>query len=146
MIRRRKHRCPKMRRKPPDMRQKRHSGRTAVRDRRPGTGIIASFGVNDVSGIVVFRAQSGRRDHKTFDWKYTMSSLKLKLGVLAAGLLLSGCMETANYEATNTANFKPHDKELLAKVRYENVPIPEAYRRAIVEYHRKEAPGTIAVD
>ena len=39
-----------------------------------------------------------------------MSSLKLKLGVLAAGLLLSGCMETANYEATNTANFKPHDK------------------------------------
>ena len=40
-----------------------------------------------------------------------MSSLKLKLGVLAASLLLSGCMETANYEATNTNAFKPHDKE-----------------------------------
>ena len=75
-----------------------------------------------------------------------MSSLKLKLGVLAAGLLLSGCMETANYEATNTSNFKPHDKELLAKVRYENVPVADSFRRAIVEYHRKEAPGTIVVD
>jgi lipoprotein-anchoring transpeptidase ErfK/SrfK len=75
-----------------------------------------------------------------------MSSLKVKLGVLAAGLLLSGCMETANYEATNTAAFKQHDKELLAKVRYENVPIPDAFRRAIVDYHRKEAPGSIVVD
>ena len=75
-----------------------------------------------------------------------MSSLKLTLGVLAAGLMLSGCMETASYEATNTSNFKPHDKELLAKIRYENVAIPEAYRRAIVDYHRKEAPGSIVVD
>ena len=75
-----------------------------------------------------------------------MSSLILKLGVLAAGLLLSGCMETANYEATNTAAFKPRDKELLAKIRYENVAVPEAYRRAIVDYHRKEAPGSIVVD
>src|ERR1700724_1878144 len=75
-----------------------------------------------------------------------MSSLKVKLGVLAAGLLLSGCMETANYEATNTGAFKQHDKELLAKVRYENVQPPENFRRAIVEYHRKEAPGSIVVD
>ena len=90
--------------------------------------------------------RNSRRGRKTFDWKYTMSSLKVKLGVLAAGLLLSGCMETANYEATNTAAFKQHDKELLAKVRYENVPISDAFRRAIVDYHRKEAPGSIVVD
>jgi lipoprotein-anchoring transpeptidase ErfK/SrfK len=75
-----------------------------------------------------------------------MSSLKLTLGVLAAGLLLSGCMETANYEATNTSAFKQHDKELLAKIRYENVQPPETYRRAIVEFQRKEAPGSIVVD
>jgi len=76
-----------------------------------------------------------------------MSSLKLKLGILAAaaGLMLSGCMETT-YEATNTSNFKPHDKELLAKIRYTNVPVAEPFRRAIVEYHRKEAPGSIVVD
>jgi hypothetical protein len=51
---------------------------------------------------------------KTFDWKCTMSSLKLVLGILAAGLTLSGCMQATTYEATNTTNFKPRDKELLA--------------------------------
>src|SRR6201984_3684452 len=81
-----------------------------------------------------------------FDWNYTMSSLKITLGVLAVGLLLSGCMETATYEATNTGNFKQRDKELLAKIRYENVQPPDNFRRAIVSYHRKEAPGSIVVD
>jgi lipoprotein-anchoring transpeptidase ErfK/SrfK len=86
------------------------------------------------------------RPRKPTGWKYKMSSLKLTLGVLAAGLLLSGCMETANYEATNTSAFKQHDKELLAKIRYENVQPPDNFRRAIVEFQRKEAPGTIVVD
>jgi lipoprotein-anchoring transpeptidase ErfK/SrfK len=72
-----------------------------------------------------------------------MSSLKLKLGVLAAGLMLSGCMETTNYDQTN---FKPRDKELLAKIHYANTPIPEAYRRTTVDFHRQEAPGSIVVD
>ncbi len=75
-----------------------------------------------------------------------LTSLKLAMAGVAAGLLLSGCMETATYEATNTSSFKQHDKELLAKIRYENVQPPEQYRRAIVEYHRKEAPGSIVVD
>jgi lipoprotein-anchoring transpeptidase ErfK/SrfK len=84
---------------------------------------------------------------KTFDWKTAMSSLKVKLGLLAAaGLMLSGCMEATTYEATSQASFKPRDKELLAKIRYTNVPIPVPFRRAIVDYHRKEAPGTIVVD
>jgi lipoprotein-anchoring transpeptidase ErfK/SrfK len=75
-----------------------------------------------------------------------LTSLKLAMAGVAAGLLLSGCMETATYEATNTAAFKQHDKELLAKIRYENVQPPEQYRRAIVEFQRKEAPGSIVVD
>src|ERR1700677_807946 len=76
-----------------------------------------------------------------------MSSLKFRLVLLAAaGMMLSGCMETANYEATNTANFKPRDKELLAQVRYDNKPVADAYRRAIVNFNRKEAPGSIVVD
>ena len=75
-----------------------------------------------------------------------MPSLKVKFGFMAIGLLLSGCMEATTYEATNTANFKPRDKEYLAKIRYTNVPVAEPFRRAIVEYHRKEAPGTILVD
>ena len=74
-----------------------------------------------------------------------MSSLKVALGILAAGLLLSGCNQTT-YEATNIQNFKPRDKELLAKVSYTKVAVPEPFRRAIVDYHRKEMPGTIVVD
>jgi lipoprotein-anchoring transpeptidase ErfK/SrfK len=74
-----------------------------------------------------------------------MSSLKAKLSLLAAGLLLSGCMQTS-YEPTKETNFKPRDKELLSKVSYVKTPVPEAFRRAIVDYHRKEAPGSIVVD
>ena len=73
----------------------------------------------------------------------TMVSLKVKLSILAAGLTLSGCMQATTYEAANTANFKPRDKEFLAKVSYVKTPVPEPFRRAIVEYHRKEAPGSI---
>jgi lipoprotein-anchoring transpeptidase ErfK/SrfK len=83
---------------------------------------------------------------KCFRLEVHMSSLKVKLGILAAGLMLSGCMQATTYEATNQANFKPRDKELLAKIRYTNVPVPAPFRRAIVEYHRKEAPGSIVVD
>ena len=73
-------------------------------------------------------------------------SLKVKLGLLAAGLMLSGCMQATTYEATNTQAFKPKDKELLSKIRYANTPVAEPYRRAIVDYHRKEAPGSIVVE
>ena len=55
-----------------------------------------------------------------------MSSLKVSLGILVAGLMLSGCIQGATYEATNTNNFKPRDKELLAKVSYVKTPVPEA--------------------
>src|SRR6266403_5319369 len=75
-----------------------------------------------------------------------MSALKVKLGLLATGLMLSGCMQATTYQEASQANFKPRDKELLAKVSYVKTPVPEAFRRAIVDYHRKEAPGTIVVD
>lgn len=75
-----------------------------------------------------------------------MSSLRIKLGILAAGLMLSGCMQATHYEATNANNFKPRDKELLSKVSYTRTPVAAPYRRAIVDYHRKEAPGSIMVD
>ena len=75
-----------------------------------------------------------------------MSSLKVTLGILAAAFMLSGCIQSTHFEATNTQNFKPKDKELLAKIRYENTPVAEPFRRAIVDYHRKELPGSIVVD
>jgi lipoprotein-anchoring transpeptidase ErfK/SrfK len=83
---------------------------------------------------------------RALNWNKKMSSLKTKLGLLATGLMLSGCMQATTYEATKETNFKPRDKELLAKVSYTKTPVPEAFRRAIVDYHRKEAPGSIVVD
>jgi hypothetical protein len=55
-----------------------------------------------------------------------MSSLNVKLGILAAGLMLSGCMQATTFEATNQTAFKPRDKELLAKVSYVKTPVPES--------------------
>ncbi|MCB1414377.1 MAG: L,D-transpeptidase [Xanthobacteraceae bacterium] len=73
-------------------------------------------------------------------------SMLSKFGCLAAGLLLAACQTATHFEATNTKQFKPRDKELLAKIRYVNTPVPQPYRRAVVDYHRKEAPGSILVD
>src|SRR5512135_3448575 len=98
------------------------------------------------NGIALRMCRPSTCNARLCNWKHAMSSLKVKLGVLAAGLMLSGCIQGPDFEATNTQNFKPHDKELLAKIRYTNVPVAKPFRRAIVDYHRKEAPGTILVD
>ena len=78
-----------------------------------------------------------------------MSSLKAKLGILASslilGLTLSGC-QTATYQAAPEASLKPADKAQLAKARYEKHAVADPFRRAIVDYHRKEMPGSIVVD
>src|SRR5438445_32364 len=50
-----------------------------------------------------------------------MLSLKVTLGILAAGLMLSGCMQTT-YEATNTTTFKPRDKDTLFRIHGTNQP------------------------
>ena len=75
-----------------------------------------------------------------------MPSIASKLAVLAAGLMLAGCMQTTHYEATSDSQLKPRDKEYLAKVSYTKTPMAEPFRRAIVDYHRKETPGSIVVD
>ena len=74
-----------------------------------------------------------------------MSWLKAKLGILAAGLVLSGCMQATTYQPAPEATLKPADKAQLAKAQYAKV-VNEPFRRAIVDYHRKEMPGTIVVD
>ena len=75
-----------------------------------------------------------------------MSSLKAMLGIVALGLMLAGCQTAATYQAAPEASLKPADKAQLAKARYEKHAVAEPFRRAIVEYHRKEAPGSILVD
>src|SRR5260370_5474331 len=85
-------------------------------------------------------------DREIFDWNDAMRSLKAKLGILAAGLMLSGCMQATTYQAAPEATLKPADKTQLAKARYQKVAVAEPFRRAIVDYHRREQPRTIVVD
>lgn len=73
------------------------------------------------------------------------SSLVARLAVVAAALMLAAC-QTATYEAASESNLSPRDKEQFAKARYAKAVIPQPYRRAIVNYHRKEEPGTIVID
>jgi lipoprotein-anchoring transpeptidase ErfK/SrfK len=68
-----------------------------------------------------------------------------KFVILGVGLLLSGCIQTT-LEPAPSASLKPRDKELLAKAPYAQATIPEPFQRHIVDYHRKEAPGTIVID
>jgi lipoprotein-anchoring transpeptidase ErfK/SrfK len=65
--------------------------------------------------------------------------------VLVGGLVLGGCMQST-IEVASDANLTPRDRKLLAAAPYEKVSIPEPYKRHIVSYHRKEAPGTILID
>jgi lipoprotein-anchoring transpeptidase ErfK/SrfK len=75
-----------------------------------------------------------------------MPSFASKLVLLAAGAMLAGCMQATTYEATSDATLKPRDKEYLSKVSYDKVPVAQPFRRAIVDFHRKELPGSIVVD
>ena len=59
--------------------------------------------------------------------------------------MLGGCMQ-ATYQPSSQANFKPRDKKLLANAPYANATIPRAYQRHIVDFHRREAAGSIVVD
>jgi lipoprotein-anchoring transpeptidase ErfK/SrfK len=63
----------------------------------------------------------------------------------SVGLLLGGCMQST-LAPVNEASFKPRDKQLLSNPPYAKVTPPEPYRRHIVDYHRREAPGTVVID
>jgi lipoprotein-anchoring transpeptidase ErfK/SrfK len=67
------------------------------------------------------------------------------IAFILTGLLLGGCMQ-ATLEQASDANFTARDRKHLANAPYAKANIPMAYQRAIVQYHRKEAPGSIVVD
>jgi len=60
-------------------------------------------------------------------------------------LLLGGCMQ-ATLAPSSNASFTPRDRQLLAHTPYAQASVPENFRRHIVDYSRKEMPGTILVD
>ena len=65
--------------------------------------------------------------------------------LLLIGLMLGGCMQ-ATIDPANDANLTPRDRKLLANAPYARVAPPPQYQRSIVQYHRKEAPGSIVID
>ncbi len=67
--------------------------------------------------------------------------------LLSVGLALAGCAGgSQTIEPASDANLTPRDKKLLANAPYAQATIPEPYLRHIVDFHRREAPGTIVVD
>jgi lipoprotein-anchoring transpeptidase ErfK/SrfK len=62
-----------------------------------------------------------------------------------AALTLGGCM-TDTLEPSTQVGWNGRDKLLMSNLPYQQADIPEPYRRHIVEYTRKEAPGTVVID
>jgi lipoprotein-anchoring transpeptidase ErfK/SrfK len=67
------------------------------------------------------------------------------IAVLLTGLALGGCMQST-LDPASDANLTPRDRRLLANAPYARVSPPPGYQRSIVQYHRKEAPGSIVID
>ena len=74
-----------------------------------------------------------------------MRTKALIVALIGVGMLLGGCMQST-LEVASDASMTPRDKKLLAAAPYEKATIAEPFRRHIVDYHRKEQPGTILVD
>jgi lipoprotein-anchoring transpeptidase ErfK/SrfK len=69
----------------------------------------------------------------------------LLVGLL--GLVLGGCTDSARFSSSSPdPNLTPRDRELLANPPYAQADIPEQFRRRVVDYPYKEAPGTILVN
>src|SRR6478752_5147687 len=52
----------------------------------------------------------------------------------------------ATLAPSSNANFTPRDRQLLAHTPYAQASVQDNFRRHIVEYPRREMPGTILVD
>ena len=65
---------------------------------------------------------------------------------LLAGLLLAGCMQSGTLAPSSEANFTARDRQQLADPPYQRVSISPTYQRQLVQYHRREAPGSVLVE
>src|SRR6201995_3346657 len=74
-----------------------------------------------------------------------MPRLGVALSLVGSLLLLGGCMQ-ATMSPSSDASFTSRDRQLLAHPPYAQASIPEQYQRHIVDYERREQPGTILVD
>jgi len=71
------------------------------------------------------------------------------LAFVIAAVALGGCVEDmagGTLDPAGDASWKQRDKDLMSNLPYNQAAVPDTYRRHIVEYHRKEAPGTVLID
>jgi len=62
------------------------------------------------------------------------------------GLLVAGCMQSGTLAPASEANFTLRDRQQLANPPYQMASISPTYQRQIVQYHRREAPGSLLVE
>jgi lipoprotein-anchoring transpeptidase ErfK/SrfK len=55
-------------------------------------------------------------------------------------------MQSGTLAPSSEANFTARDRQQLANPPYQRVSISPTYQRQIVQYHRREAPGSILVE
>jgi lipoprotein-anchoring transpeptidase ErfK/SrfK len=83
-------------------------------------------------------------------WDGGKSRYLMKVRALAfviAALALGGCIpDSGTLEPSSQVGWKQKDKDLMSNLPYNQASVPEGFRRRIVEYHRKEAPGSILID
>ncbi len=60
-------------------------------------------------------------------------------------LMLGGCMQET-LAPTTQAGWSARDRQLMSNLPYAQASIPIEFQRHIVNYSRKEGPGTVVVD
>jgi lipoprotein-anchoring transpeptidase ErfK/SrfK len=70
------------------------------------------------------------------------------LAFMVVAVALGGCVADGGgtLDPASTASWKPRDKQLMANLPYNQAAIPTEFQRHLVEYTRKEAPGSVVVD
>jgi lipoprotein-anchoring transpeptidase ErfK/SrfK len=83
---------------------------------------------------------------RLYEWRDVgeVSAMRTFTFVIIA-LMLGGCIE-GTLAPTTQAGWSARDKQLMSNLPYAQASIPEEFQRHIVNYTRKEAPGTIVVD
>ena len=70
---------------------------------------------------------------------------RLAIPLILSAFSLGACVQTPR-DPLADANLQPRDRALLANAPYAHVTLPVAYQRTVVEFHRKEAAGSIVID
>ncbi len=96
------------------------------------------------SALPRFQHDFGSISQKLTQGRMIVSKLGLA-AVLVGTLALGGCMQATLSPVTDAA-MTPRDRQLLAHPPYADAKIPDQFQRHIVEYTRREQPGSILVD